>query len=45
MAQVLIRNVLQALFGNTPELQFYMNRFAQHLIARQLLRHYVQIDN
>ena len=48
MAQVLIRNVLQALYGNTPELRFFMrpdNRFAQHLIARQLLRHYVQIDN
>ena len=48
MAQILIHNVLQALFGNTPELRFYMrpdNRLAQHLIARQLLRHYVQIDN
>ena len=47
MAQILIRNVLQALYGETPELRFFMrpdNRFAQHLIARQLLRHYVQID-
>ena len=49
MAQILIRNVLQALLGiNSPELRFYMrpdNRFAQFLIARQILRHYVAIDN
>ena len=49
MAQILIRNVLQALLGiNSPELRFYMrpdNRVAQFLIARQLMRHYVGIDN
>ena len=48
MAQILIHNVLQALLGiNSPELRFYMrpdNRFAQFLIARQLFRHYVEID-
>ena len=49
MAQILIRNVLQALLGiNSPALRFYMrpdNRVAQFLIVRQLLRHYVEIDN
>ena len=49
MAQILIRNVIQALLGiNSPELRFYMrpdNRVAQFLIVRQLLRHYVEIDN
>ena len=49
MAQILIRNVLQALLGiNSPELRFYMrpdNRVAQFLIVRQLSRHYVEIDN
>ena len=49
MAQILIRNVLQALLGiNSPELRFYMrpdNRVAQFFIAHQLLRHYVEIDN
>ena len=49
MAQTLIRNVLQALLGiNSPELRFYMrpdNRVAQFLIVRQLLGHYVEIDN
>ena len=49
MAQILIRNVLQALFGlNSPALRFYMrpdNRVAQFLIVRQLLRHYVATDN
>ena len=49
MAQILIRNVLQALFGfNSPALRFYMrpdNRVPQFLIVRQLLRHYVATDN
>ena len=49
MAQILIRNVLQALLGiNSPALRFYMrpdNRVAQFLIVCQLLRHYVEIDN
>ena len=49
MAQILIRNVLQALFGfNSPALRFYMrpdNRIPQFLIVRQLLRHYIATDN
>ena len=47
MAQSIIRNVLESCFGDSPELRFYMrpdNGFAQHLIARQVLKHYVQID-
>ena len=49
MAQILIRKVLQALFGfNSPALRFYMrpdNRVPQFLIVRQLLRHYIATDN
>ena len=47
MAQSIIRNVLESCYGDSPELRFFMrpdNRFAQHLIARQVLKHYVQID-
>ena len=48
MAQSIIRNVIQSCYGDTPELRFFMrpdNRFAQHLIARQILKHYAQIDD
>ena len=47
MAQSIIRNVLQSCYGNSPELRFFMrpdNRFTQYLVARQVLKHYVQID-
>ena len=47
MAQSIIRNALESCYGDSPELRFFMrpdNRFTQHLIARQILKHYIQID-
>ena len=48
MAQRIIRNVLLSCYGETRELRFFMrpdNRFAQYLVARQVLRHYAAIDD